>query len=86
MTVSFHKAFDRQYKNLPASQKGRVKSSLLLFQQDPFHPSLRNHPLKGEWAQYRSISAGGDLRLHYRMLSETESLFIAVGGHSQLYK
>lgn len=86
MIIGFHKTFDRQFKQLPTTQKVGVKNSLLLFQENPSHPLLRNHPLKGEWMHYHSISAGGDLRLHYRIISDDEVLFVAVGTHSQLYK
>lgn len=86
MIISFHKLFDKQFKRLASPQKERVKSALLTFKQDPFHPTLRNHPLKGEWSRYRSISAGGDLRMHYRETGESEVLFVIVGTHSQLYK
>lgn len=84
--IGFHKTFDKQYKLFSLTQKKRIKNSLLLFKKDPLHPSLRNHPLKGQWVRYRSISAGGDLRLHYRVLSESKVLFVAVGSHSQPYK
>lgn len=47
---------------------------------------FRNHSLKGEWIGHRSISIGGDLRLHYRELEPAAALFVAVGTHSQLYK
>lgn len=86
MKIGFHRIFDKQFKQLSPSKKERVKSSLLVFQQDPLNPALRNHPLKGKWSKYRSIGAGGDLRLHYRIISETEVLFVAVGTHSQLYQ
>ena len=86
MIVDFHTSFDKQYKKLTTPQQKRAKSALLIFRQDPYNSSLRNHPLKGELAPYRSISAGGDLRLHYRVIDENRALFVSVGTHSQLYK
>jgi len=86
MIIGFHKTFDKQFKLLSHTQKERAKKSLLLFQREPLHPSLRNHPLKGAWHLYRSISVGSDLRLHYRQIDDSEVLFVAVGTHSQLYK
>jgi len=47
---------------------------------------LRNHPLKGEWSGYRSISAGGDCRIPCRIISKEEVIFTAVGTHNQLYQ
>lgn len=86
MIIGFHRSFGKQFKQLSASQQEKVKKALIHFQQDPHRPLLRNHPLKGEWARYRSISAGGDLRIHYRILKEDKALCVAVGTHNQLYK
>lgn len=86
MKAYFHKTFDDQFKKLPAKQKAKIKKVLTVFLENSEQPTLRNHPLKGEWSTYRSISAGGDLRLHYRTIDESTVLFVAVGSHSQLYK
>ena len=86
MIIGFHKSFDKQFILSAQAQKDRVKKTILSFQANPLGPSFRNHPLKGEWRKYRSISAGGYLRLHYRVMSEEEVLFVTVGTHSQLYK
>lgn len=86
MTVDFHKSFDEQFKKLSTKQKIKVKQTLEIFIEKPDDTTLRNHPLKGEWIKYRSISAGGDLRLHYRVINDNAVIFVAVGTHSQLYK
>lgn len=86
MKADFQRSFDEQFKKLTSKQKIKVKQTLVLFLGNPEHPTLRNHPLKGEWSRFRSISAGGDLRLHYRTVDDETVLFVAVGSHSQLYK
>jgi len=86
MIVRYRKEFIAQFKKLPKKQRSSVESAIELFLQNPHHPTLRNHPLKGEWQKYRSISAGGDLRVHYRSIDDKTVLFVAVGSHSQLYK
>lgn len=86
MNVDFTKAFDKQFQKLPAKQQKQAREAVALFLQDITAPALRNHGLKGEWQGYRSITAGGDLRLHYKIISESKVLFVAVGSHSQLYK
>ena len=60
--------------------------AIALFEGNPEHASLRNHPLRGKWHNCKSISAGGDLRLHYRVIDDRTVLFVAVGSHSQLYR
>jgi mRNA interferase YafQ len=86
MIIDFHKSWHRQAKNLKPAQKKRLKLALILFQAEPYHPDLYNHPLTGEWKGHRSISLGGNWRAHYIPKSNDEALFVAVGTHSQLYK
>lgn len=86
MDVDFTKAFNKQFQKLPSKQQKQTKVAVALFLQDVSTPSLRNHGLKGDWLGYRSISAGGDLRLHYQVIAKDKVLFVAVGSHNQLYK
>ena len=86
MRVRYHKSFQKQVMKLQPAQTKRLKAAIKLFQTEPNHPSLYNHPLTGEWCDYRSISFGGDWRAHYLLKGKDEALFVAVGTHSQLYK
>ena len=86
MDVDYTKAFNKQFQKLPRKQQEQAKMAVALFLYDVAAPSLRNHGLKGEWLGFRSITAGGDLRLHFRVISDKKVLFVAVGSHSQLYK
>ena len=86
MNASFTKAFNKQFKKLPAKQQAKAQTAVILFLEHPEAPSLRNHVLTGEWSSYRFISAGGDLRLHFKLIDDSTVLFVAVGTHSHLYK
>ena len=86
MNVDFTKAFNKQFEKLTEKRQKQAKAAVALFLQDTATPSLRNHALKGEWLGYRSISAGGDFRLHFRVVDQDNVLFVAVGTHNQLYK
>ncbi len=86
MKIDFSKTFDKQFARLTTAQKSLARDALELFSEDPFNNSLRNHPLKDEWADYRSITADADLRIHFRMMNEDRALFVAIGTHDQLYK
>ena len=86
MKIRYNKRFTEQFAVLSKMQKQLVKDTVELFAEDPNNDSLRNHPLKDEWIKYRSISADDDLRLHYRVIDNDTSLFVAVGTHDQLYK
>jgi mRNA-degrading endonuclease YafQ of YafQ-DinJ toxin-antitoxin module len=70
MLVRFSTDFDRQFKErLTGRQKIQVLDAIGLFIDKPFHEDFRNHVLKGEWLGYRSISIGGDLRLHFKIIN-----------------
>ena len=87
MRIEYHKNFTKQFEKLKRKEQARVVNSLKIFEKEPFAEELRNHQLKGNLSQFRSISAGGDLRLHYYE-KEPEHIvvvFVAVGSHSQLY-
>jgi len=86
MDVDFTKTFNKQFEKLSEKKQKQTKAVIALFLKDTTTPSLRNHALKGEWLGYRSISAGGDFRLHFKMINKNTVLFVAVGSYSQLYK
>lgn len=85
MKINFSKAFVKQHKKLSAKTQEKVDAHITLFLRDPEVRKLRNHALTGQWSGYRSISAGGDMRLHFRVIDDETVLFVAVGTHSQLY-
>lgn len=86
MHVDFTKAFNKQFGKLPQKHQEKAKAAVALFLQDIAAPSLLNHALKGEWLGFHLTSAGGDLRLHFKIIGQNAVLFVAVGSHSQLYK
>lgn len=86
MKVKFQQSFTAQFKKLPETKKRLVTDAIELFTEDPMHDSLRNHPLKDKWANYRSVTADDDLRLNYRVINKDTTLFVGVGTHDELYK
>ena len=87
MNIDFSKSFDQQFQNrLSAKQRQNVLEVIELFIDNSLHKDLRNHALYGKWNGYRSISVGGDLRLHFKVIGGERVVFEAVGSHDQLYK
>lgn len=84
MIISYSKSFLKQAKLLSATNRTRLLERIEIFSKNPLHPTLRNHPLKGQYKAYRSIDVTGDIRALY-IQKETEAIFDAVGTHSQLY-
>ena len=86
MKISFTKKFDKQFVKLKNKKQEQAMGAIRLFLIDINNPKLRHHSLKGQWLGYNSISAGGDLRLHLKVINDNTILFVAIGSHSQLYK
>ncbi len=85
MNIVFHRNFEKEYKKLRKSEKQRAMAQLSLFEKDPFAPLLSNHPLKGKYVGYRSVSIGDDLRAIYRLIGRGTAIFVVIGMHSKLY-
>ncbi|MCL2016607.1 MAG: type II toxin-antitoxin system YafQ family toxin [Defluviitaleaceae bacterium] len=89
MKIAYTKKFDKQLVNLPPKKQDLARAAIKQFKKDlqtgNSTPSLRRHSLTGNRKGCDSISAGGDLRLHYEQIGEN-IIFVEIGTHSQLYK
>jgi len=79
------KKFDKQFEKLPKKTKKSFFEKMIVFQADPFHPSLNNHSVHYPYDECRSISITGDIRALYETIGDT-ALFVRIGSHSFLYK
>lgn len=84
MNISYSKDFITQAKKLNPKIRQKLLERVELFVENPLHPTLRNHQLKGKWKDHRSIDITGDVRALY-LQRENEAIFDAIGTHSQLY-
>ena len=74
--------FKRNFLALPRkTQKKSAKTEQLLL-NNPFHPSLRLHKLKGKLAGLWSISVDRRYRIVFKPLSDGEILFVNIGMHA----
>ena len=85
MKISYAKSFTQSFLKLPEKKQIKVRNAVNLFIREPNNPKLRLHELQGPLAGVWSISAGGDLRLHFEYHGKTAVFFLTVGTHSQLY-
>lgn len=63
----------------------QFEQRLALFLQNPRHPLLKDHPLKGKKQGARAFSLTGDCRVVYSQISANEILFLDIGTHNQVY-
>jgi len=83
-SVIYAPDFLRDIGNLPREITDLAFKKEKIFKENPFHPSLRTHPLKGKLRGLWSIS----INMYYRMifqLEEDKVIFISIGKHD-IYK
>lgn len=85
MKIIFHKNFEKQYVKLSKGLKNKVKTRIILFQDEQYNIILNNHALHGKFTGYRSINATGDIRIIYKMVDNNSVIFTNIGSHSKLY-
>ncbi len=86
-------AFTRAVKRLVRQNpqmRSQIEQTLQLLSEDPFHPQLRSHKLKGDLAGKWSCSIDYSNRILFRIvedvdLAEEEILLLALGSHDEVY-
>lgn len=64
----------------------RYAKTLALLENDPFHPSLRLHPLQERLTGLHSVSINLQYRITLELeLREEEILLVSVGTHGEVY-
>lgn len=86
MIIDFHKTFKKRYKKIPLFIRNSFDNRLHLFEEDPFHSLLNNHPLSGDRKGQWSINVTGDWRAIYIIPKTNTFVFIDINTHSNLYK
>lgn len=69
----------------------RLKEAMLLLiaNDGPLGAEWLDHPLRGEWENYRECHIGGDFLLIYRLDDTGKAhlvVFVAAGTHAELFE
>ncbi|MBD9358081.1 type II toxin-antitoxin system RelE/ParE family toxin [Methylomonas albis] len=84
-TEQYNKKAARFIKRHPALRQPYLKT-LQLLEANPFHPSLRLHPLQGKWAGLHSVSINLSYRITLELLIEDGRIIpINIGDHDAVY-
>ncbi|OIO31259.1 hypothetical protein AUJ77_00410 [Candidatus Nomurabacteria bacterium CG1_02_43_90] len=73
------------FQKLPLAIQEKFSERMVIFIKIPYHGTLENHALSGEWKMCRSINITGDIRAVYKERDRRVVQFIAIGSHSELY-
>lgn len=64
----------------------RYKKTILLMEADPFHPSLRLHPLKGKLKELYSVSIDMQYRISIEFYIDNKRIIpVNIGTHDEVY-
>jgi len=73
--------FVSDLKKLEKDMQVRVCSKLDIFKDNPLHPSLRLHMLKGKLKGLWSISISGGCRIIFKSEARGDIILLSVGKH-----
>ena len=79
--VVYTPGFIRQYNKLSKPLREEVREKISLFQQDPQHPFLKTHKLKGKMRHQWSFSVNYKYRIVFEYDSKTVVALLFVGNH-----
>jgi mRNA-degrading endonuclease YafQ of YafQ-DinJ toxin-antitoxin module len=78
--------FEKRFQNLPKNIQKIATNKIFLFEDNPYHPSLNTHKLKGELAGYWSFYVTRDqYRVLFRFIFYSEVVYYDIGTHD-IYK
>ena len=81
---SFKRAYRRIVKAHP-HLGDKISECLEVFVNDPFHPSLRTHKLRGKLRGLWAFVVEYDCRVVFRFLDDGDALLIDIGKHDEVY-
>ena len=77
--------FEKKFEKLPRNVKKISVKKILLFENNPYHPSLNTHKLKGPLAGYWSFYINKNYRVLFRFLENNEVIYYDIDTHD-IYK
>jgi len=81
------KTFLKEYRKIKFTDKLYLKYVVYittLLKEETLPQEAKDHPLKGNYSDYREFHISGDLLLIYRVEDETLKL-VRIGSHSELF-
>jgi addiction module RelE/StbE family toxin len=88
LRIEFSDVFNKRLSAAPRHIIAIFAEVIHLFRENPYHPALRNHPLKKKYAGYRSIDVTEDWRAVFKETESSEYTLInfrTIGTHEYLY-
>ena len=80
--IHYNDTFEEQFLTLPKNIQKKACKKEKLFRENPFHPPLRLHKLKGKLNGMWSISIDMKYRIIFKPIETGIMLFISIGLHA----
>ncbi len=77
--------FEKQFDRLPKNLQKIAARKILIFENNPFHPGIHAHKLKGELSAFWSFYINDNFRVLFRFLKNNEVLYYDIDTHD-IYK
>lgn len=88
-TIVFTEKYEKramQFLKIHPDLLERYDKTLRLLHENPYHPSLRLHPLKGRLKSLHSVSITMSYRISLELIiSDHEIVLINIGDHDDVY-
>jgi len=78
--IYYSRDFKDQWDKLPQAIKGLAAEKESILKDNPLHPSLRLHPLKGKLKGLWSITVSMQYRIIFKIEGK-DIIFISIGKH-----
>lgn len=76
------KCFAKQHPEL----KAQYQKTLMILENNPFHPSLRLHALQGKLSDLHAVSINISYRITLEMMiKENDLILVNIGSHQDVY-
>ena len=81
-----YEKLERRFLKTHPDLSERYHKTLTLLEWDPFHPSLRLHPLQGRLAGLHAVSINLQYRITLELeVAELEVILVGIGSHGEVY-
>jgi mRNA-degrading endonuclease YafQ of YafQ-DinJ toxin-antitoxin module len=88
-TIIYPESYIKRARRFLAKHPGlarQYRKTLELLEINPFHPSLRLHPLKGRLTGLHAVSINVSYRITLEfIINEKEIILVHVGSHEEVY-
>ena len=83
--IQYKPLFVRQYKKLPKLLQEEIREKISLLQENPEHPFLKTHKLKGKLKGVYSASVNYNFRMLFEYEDKKTIVLLVLGDHD-VYK